>query len=211
MGGTSMAAPLVTGCAALVREYFQTVRNHAPSAALVKATLISSTTWLTGQDAVAPKNGFPNYHQGHGRINMQCAVPNPTMPSLRLQFNDQWQPPGVGFTATGQRRRYQFSIPAGVPWLRITMAYTDLPARGLQNNLNLFVQHLPSKNKWMGNPGLPDSMNIPDPDNNVESVRIENPEAGDYLIQISVTNLLKGPQDFALVVTGDGVSPLIPV
>src|SRR5215210_1840406 len=43
MGGTSMAAPLVTGCAALVREYYRKSRNHQPSAALLKATLINST------------------------------------------------------------------------------------------------------------------------------------------------------------------------
>ena len=48
MGGTSMAAPLVAGCAALVREYYVSKRHHEPSAALLKATLINGTRWLTG-------------------------------------------------------------------------------------------------------------------------------------------------------------------
>ena len=39
MGGTSMAAPLVAGCAALVRQYYATERGIEPSAALVKATI----------------------------------------------------------------------------------------------------------------------------------------------------------------------------
>ena len=46
MGGTSMATPLVSGCAALVREYYVKQRSHSPSAALLKATLINGTRSL---------------------------------------------------------------------------------------------------------------------------------------------------------------------
>ena len=42
-----------------------------------------------------------------------------------------------------------------------------------------------------------------DTDNNVEVVRIENPPIGDYYIQITATNLLQVPQDYALVVAGE--------
>jgi hypothetical protein len=79
--------------------------------------------------------------------------------------------------------------------------WTDLPARALQNNLNLFVAE-PSGAKRLGNEDLPGSLHIPDPDNNVEVVRIDDPAPGTYLLQVSATNLLRGPQDFALVVTG---------
>ena len=41
MGGTSMACPLVAGCAALVRQYFVDERDTSPSAALLKATLVN--------------------------------------------------------------------------------------------------------------------------------------------------------------------------
>jgi hypothetical protein len=67
---------------------------------------------------------------------------------------------------------------------------------------------LPNGEKIMGNMQLPNSLNIPDPQNNIEIVRIDAAAAGPYLIQVAATNLLKGPQDFALVVTGDNVSPL---
>ncbi len=63
----------------------------------------------------------------------------------------------------------------------------------------------------MGNENLPMSLKIPDPDNNVEVVRLENPQKGNYLIQISATNLLKLPQDFALVVTGELTSSLVEI
>ena len=141
---------------------------------------------------------------------LPTTLPNAAFPDMKLEFVDDWEDTSKGFSQTGQRYRCKFTL-AGGKSLCITMAYTDLPARALQNNLNLFVQHLPSGQKWIGNSQLPMGLKIPDPDNNVEVLRLENPPAGDYLIQISATNLLKGPQDFALVVTGNLSAGLIPV
>jgi serine protease AprX len=207
-GGTSMSAPLVTGCATLVRQYYTDSRQHSPSAALLKATLINSTTWLCGKDSVAPAPGVPNFHQGHGRVNMQMAIPNAAQPGMALEFVDDWQDVTKSFTRTGQRRRFQFVLPASCPELRVCMAYTDAPARGLQNNLNLMVQHFENAVKWIGNEKLPDALTLPDPDNNVETVRVSNAPAGTYYIQVFVGNMLKPPQDFALVVTAVGLPAL---
>lgn len=207
MGGTSMSAPLVSGCAALVREYYVTKQNHQPSAALLKATLINGTSWLSGVDSLAPAPGTPNYHQGFGGVNMTNTLPNAAHPAMQLRFVDDWSPAPQGFTVTGERKRFQFTLPAGGSPLRVCLVYTDLPARALQNDLNLFLQ-LPNGQKIIGNTQLPMSLNIPDPQNNIEIVRIDAAAAGAYLIQVSATNLLKGPQDFALVVTGDNVSTL---
>jgi hypothetical protein len=41
-----------------------------------------------------------------------------------------------------------------------------------------------------------------DRDNNVEIIRLENAPAGEYLIAVQAANIIFGPQDFALVVTG---------
>jgi serine protease AprX len=206
-GGTSMATPLVAGCAALVRQYYTKDRQHLePSAALLKATLVNSTEWLNGNDSTAKITGKPNFHQGNGRVCMNRAIPNVFRPGMALQFVDDWKT--FQFTRTGQRKRYQFVLPAGAPDLRICMAYTDAPARGLQNNVNLMAQHLESGTKYLGNAELPDALTLPDPDNNVECVRIENPPAGTYFIQVFAGNLLKPPQDFALVVTCVGLPQL---
>ncbi|MGD2249324.1 MAG: S8 family serine peptidase [Candidatus Methanofastidiosia archaeon] len=210
MGGTSMAAPLAAGCCALIREYYTKDRDHTPSAALVKATLINSTRWITNFDAVADHPDMPNYHQGFGCINMVWAIPNESEPWFKLEFVDTWDTKEKHFVRTGQKARFRFSIEEG-DWLRICLVYTDAPGRALQNNLNLFVEHEQTASKWIGNPHAPKDLKIPDPDNNIEVVRLENPPPGDYLIQISARNLLRTPQDYALVVTGALTSPLIDV
>jgi hypothetical protein len=200
MGGTSMSAPLVAGCAAVVRQYYTQERKYEPSAALLKATLINSTKSLTGRSSIADFAVQPNYHQGFGAVYLPMAVPNPLVPGFQLEFYDNWKDTGSHFSVTGKRRQFSFDLNAG-GFLRITMAYTDPPGRALQNNLNLFLQ-LPNGKKLFGNMGLPQGMNRPDATNNVEVIRLDNAPAGRYLIQVVVSNLLE-PQDFALVATGD--------
>lgn len=207
MGGTSMAAPLVSGCAALVREYYVKVRGHEPSAALLKATLINSTRWLLGADAIADHAELPNYHQGFGCVHMPSALPNESQAGLELRFVDSWQDPSRQFDRSGQRFRWRFGIAAGIP-LKICLAWTDLPARALQNNLNLVVE-TPAKRKHVGNADVPQRLGAFDPENNVEVIRIDDPAPGDYMLMCFAHNLLEGPQDFALVVTGALTSELV--
>jgi hypothetical protein len=213
MGGTSMAAPLVSGCAALVREYYLKQRNHAPSAALVKATLINGTRWLTGRDARADFKEAPNYHQGFGCVYMPWTLPNPRS-GLKLEFLDPWKDPATQLAETGDRFRWEIEVTGG-EMLRVCLVWTDPPPRGLQNNLNLFLEGPPpradaSGRKWFGNEALPMGIGIPDTVNNVEIIRLTQPAAGRYIIQVTATSLLRGPQDFALVVTGKvrgGIKP----
>ena len=201
-GGTSMAAPVVSGCAALVRQFYVD-NGHAPSAALLKATLINGCRWLSGQDSIADFAKEPNFHQGFGGIDLTQTIPNPAEPGLALEYLDDWQNPGQGFTFTGQRMRYRIAVASALP-LRICLVWTDLPARALQNNLNLQAQSQSTGQRWLGNADLPMSLNIPDPDNNVEVIEITTPPAGDFLVQVNATNLLDtSGQAFALVITGD--------
>ncbi len=208
-GGTSMAAPVVAGCAALVRQFYVD-NGHDPSAALLKATLINGCRWLSGLDSRADFPDEPNFHQGFGGIDLTQSIPNPIVPALRLEFVDDWQNPGHGFSMTGQRIRLRISVNNVMP-LRICLAWTDIPARALQNNLNLQVQSLSNSQRWLGNAGLPMSLNIPDPDNNVEVIQIDNPPAGDFLVQVNAQNLLDvSGQTYALVITGDLTSGFTP-
>lgn len=209
MGGTSMAAPIVAGCAALVRQYYSESRRHEASAALVKATLVNGTKRLTGADAIADFGQVPNFHQGFGSVYMPWTIPNADELNLKLEFIDAMNDSNMQFVETGQRRRFVVRSGGGRE-LRFCLSWTDLPARALQNNLNLFVQSLTDGQKWLGNSDLPMSLKIPDPDNNVEIIRIDQPQ-GDYLVQIVASNLLRASgQDFALVITGDLQSGLAP-
>jgi subtilisin family serine protease len=204
-GGTSMATPLVSGCAALVRQYYRSEQDWSPSAALVRATLINGATKLTGNDSNASNQvgAVPeaNFDQGFGRVDVAQSIPSPVSPNLSLAFVDNWNDPARKFTQTGQRRRYRLKVRAGLP-LRVCLAYTEFPARALQNNLKLFIQD-PSGKKLFGNEQLRLSLGGPDRDNNVEAVHIPIATAGFHTIQVTATNLLHTPQDFALVVTGD--------
>lgn len=206
LGGTSMATPLVSGCAALVRQYY-TGLPHEPSAALLKATLINGAKWLTGRDAVAEREIPPNNHQGFGRVSMRTTLPNSAEPWLRLSFIDSWKDPKLQLPATNQKFRFSVTVKAGHP-LRVCLAYTDLPASGLQNILRLVVE-APDGRKFLGNGWLsPQGVPLADDDNNVSIVWIEAPVAGQYRVQVTAWNILEGPQDYALVVTGDLESTL---
>jgi serine protease AprX len=209
MGGTSMSAPLVSGCAALVREYYVKERNHSPSAALLKATLINGTNWLSGQDAIADNGMLPNFHQGFGCLYMPWTIPNSAKPNLNLEFLDTWNDPNLQFGQTGQRFRFKVSSSGG-DFLRLCLVWTDAPGRALQNNLNLLMHYAPTpETKLVGNQDRPRKLQPNDPDNNVEVIRIQNPQPGDYFIQVEAKNLIKTPQDFALVVTGQLTSRII--
>jgi serine protease AprX len=205
LGGTSMAAPIVSGCAALVREYYSSL-PHEPSAALVKATLINGTRWLKGKDAVVDRDQPPNNHQGFGRVSMRTTLPSPAEPWLKLAFIDSWQQPELQLPATNEAFLFEFQLKDGHP-LRICLAHTDPPASGMQHTLRLTVQS-PEGRKWLGNgKSSPQGRPIWDDVNNVSIVRLENPPAGRYFIQVEAWNVLS-PQDYALVVTGELESEL---
>lgn len=201
MGGTSMATPLVSGCAVLVRQYYTDVRKHArPSAALLKATLINGARWLSGDDSLADWPKRPNYHQGFGAVSLADSLPNTGAPGLRLEYLDTWEQENLQFRRTGDKLQFTVAVKAGLP-LRICLAYTDLPGRGLQNDVSLLVAG-PDGGRFVGNADLPSPLTRTDADNNVEVVRLDAPAAGRYTLQVFARNLLRPPQDFALVVTG---------
>jgi subtilisin family serine protease len=211
MGGTSMATPLVSGCAAVVREYLVTERDHQPSAALMKAMLVNGTRWLGGPDAVADNRFEPNYHQGFGMVDLRTTLPGPGL--ARLEFADGWQDDASALSFTGDSRTFVVTCSGGT--LRLCLAWTDLPGRGLQNSLAMLVANDALGERTSGNPRRKKQFDTDDAGNNVQVIRFDNAAAGSYVIQVTAANLLPRsagttapPQHFALVASGDITSGL---
>ena len=203
MGGTSMAAPIVSGFAALIREYLRTERNYStPSAALLKAIIVNSTRELGGSDAMADHDFIPNFHQGFGCIDMHNIIPSLQKKELHLHYLDPWQEEDLQFMATGQRFLFRMHVEEGTP-LRLCLCWTDPPGNGIQNNLNIMLMHVKSEHKWVGNERLPRMITSFDRDNNIEIIRIDDPHGGEYKVAVQANNLLVARQDFAMVITGN--------
>lgn len=204
--GTSVAAAQVSGAAALVRQWYQEVMNHAqPSAALVKATLLTNASDLfntpdRGQypgkaEQPAPR---PNPVQGWGRLDVANAVlPGVDNSNRTVLFADV--APGLG---TDEFDEYKITVQDGTP-LSVGIVWTDPPASPasgvtLVNNLDLVVR-TPDNSERYGN----GTGNAGDDRNNVETVDIPSPlTSGTYTIRVNGKNVPLGKQPYALVVYG---------
>lgn len=195
-GGTSMATPLVAGSAALVRQYYRTVKGIAsPTAALIKATIINGAADLypgqygTGAYLEQPAVR-PNSVEGWGRLDLTNVL-TPTAPSS-LQYVEN--NPGL---STNGNATYTYYATGQSP-LKITLVWSDYPAStsaqyALVNDLDLTVT-APNSTVWRGNGTI-------DRRNNVEGVDIANPIPGAYSVAVSGYSVAHGPQPFALVLT----------
>lgn len=220
MGGTSMACPIVAGCAVLARQFYRQHENYQePSAALLKATLINGTERLEAADSVAGPDGEPNYHQGFGRIDMARTLPDPANPAFDLFFVDTWaRDPNKRFTDRAGRRRWSINVQQAGE-LRITLAWTDPPGRALQNQLRMILDTRRNGQSfnWIANDKAAAPIKVPshdprallpgmtnvvtrDPHNNVQVIRADV-QPGVHTLALFADSLIRLPQDFALVIT----------
>ncbi|MBF7081561.1 S8 family serine peptidase [Desulfallas sp. Bu1-1] len=191
--GTSMAAAVTGGSAALLAEYFQHYTDlDKPSAALLKAVLINGARPLDGNVRQA----------GFGLLDMAGTVLALQQKLFELEDNRK----GI---AEGDIETREFKVKSSETPFKVTLAWTDPPAtpgakKALVNNLDLVVIS-PDGKKHLGNDSS--GRGVPDSKNNVEQVVINNPVPGNYKIEVhgtsvntkasSVLNMVK--QDFALV------------
>ncbi|UCH88201.1 MAG: S8 family serine peptidase [Thermoplasmata archaeon] len=195
-GGTSMATPIVSGAAAILRQYYIENRSIEPSAALIKATLIN------GAEDIGTPN-IPNFDEGWGRINVSRSIQADSPGMLKYIDNKN------GLT-DGENKSFQFDVLDNSLPFKVTLVWTDYKGSvsndgELINDLDLIVENNES-GRYLGNQftngwSMNDTL-TPDTDNNVECVYIKTPVDGRYNITISGTGISSGPQNFALVVTG---------
>ncbi|UVS79035.1 S8 family serine peptidase [Actinokineospora sp. UTMC 2448] len=197
--GTSMSNPLAAGGAAVVRDFYKKNWAVDASGALVKATMVNSATDLLDENNDGSNDNdlpIPNAHEGWGLVNLEKATAG------TARFLDETVP-----VSTGGVHETRYSIRGGSGPLKITMGYADKEAAttaavSLVNDLNLIVQS-PSGITYFGNRfsgGWSTAGGSPDQRNNVENVFIPNPEAGEWIVRVTGSNVPSGPQRFALVV-----------
>ncbi|MEO8678124.1 MAG: CARDB domain-containing protein [Vicinamibacterales bacterium] len=211
MGGTSMAAPLVAGGAAVVRDFYVKHHGHQATAALVKATLINSAVDLLDENndgLFDNANPIPNIHEGWGRVDLARATDGSHL------FDDETTPLATGSSAT-----FTFDVSnPGLPF-KATVAWTDYPSSAsatvnLVNDLDLTVV-APDGTTYRGNAfagGWSVAGGAPDRLNNVENVYVFAAQAGTWSVTVSGYNVPVGPQPFALVVdTGSQGGSTLPI
>ena len=209
MSGTSMASPAVAGLTALVRQYYTDgfypsgIATGAdaltPSGALLKASMINSGREMGGAPAI------PSNCQGWGRVLLDDLLFFPG-DARKLFVHDEAA--GFGTGSSGASQDFTFTVAAGEP-LEVTLAWTDFPSTpaaltNLVNDLDLEVAG--PDGTFLGNVfsgGVSVTGGGADRLNPVEQVFLASPTAGTWTVTVRSWNIPSGPQDFALVVTGD--------
>jgi subtilisin family serine protease len=188
-GGTSMATPLVSGCAAVVREHLHTKDLKTPSAALVKAILINGADPLPGQYTPNECGPVPNSNQGFGRVNLAASVDALANNQL-LQLWDEDRK-----LDTGDEQVFTVALDAAAHTVRVTLVWTDPAGETLQNDLDLAVTAAGATT--LGNAAA--GSTVADRTNNVEQVTLTNVAAGPIAIKVKAFRAAIEPQPFALV------------
>jgi subtilisin family serine protease len=222
--GTSMAAPFVSGAAALLREWLRRQKgNERPSAALLKGLLIASARPIDADPERVDLTGFPDFDQGYGAIDLRTLLPVANAPSDReVAYVDMPTTSDAaianarvvqaGNNTLRTSRTFEFRVPTGaVDPVRVVLTYTDYPGAFLQNKLGLHVmtpkngplygnhEHKRHAHPLLGRP-------LFDPRNNVQLVTVAPPQEGLYRIQVVASETIEprpeSRQGFALVVAG---------
>lgn len=214
MQGTSMATPITTGAAALVRQYFiegffptgSRISENAfqPSGTLVKAVLANGGQEIAGihngGTTTTPSSAY-DIHQGFGRVNLLKSLP---LAGENTFIGKSFDRQSVN---DGETKKHTLKIDKPATCLetqmRATLAWADPPGgsgcvRCLLNDLDLSITKNGTSTVY-----YPNGLSSPDTVNNVERIIIDDIQDGDvFIVNVKASNLDRDKQVFSLIVTG---------
>lgn len=222
--GTSMSTPIVSGTAALIRQYFEdgwypggsagSGSATNPSSALVKAVLMNGGEAIAGiqnNGGSTSSSSAYDFAQRFGRINLINSLPLQGQNRINAMIRDR------EVISNNQVHTYDVQINRAGGCqdpLSATLVWTDPPAspgcvKCLLNDLDLEISG-PSGTVF------PNGRSSADTVNNAERVRIDNASNNDaFTIRVRGANLDSTSQAYALIVTGCfgdvNASPTAPV
>jgi len=210
LDGTSMATPITSGNALLVRQYFEEgfqidgtrdfSKGIVPTAALVKAVLMNGAQYLVGIDDGSSTSVSPyDANQGFGRISLLDSLPLKDENSFGMYFVDRRklrrsQKDTISLIMSNTEGACQLDT------FTATLVWTDLPSRKacrecLMNDLDLSVTHNDARI-------YPNGFATRDHRNTVERVRIQIKVGDIVTVEVAAKNLVGLAQNYALVATG---------
>jgi hypothetical protein len=201
--GTSMASPGVAGSAAVITQYLVEQKGMRPSPALIKSSLINGARILASYS-------YPGNTQGWGAVDLVHTLIETD--SYKIFRDDQRVE--LDTTSGSDTETYFFMVQDDEP-LKVSLVWTDPGGVGssykdLINDLDLEVR-APDGALYHGN-AFSDGESLSaalggttDRTNNVEGAYLRTPQKGVWTIKVKAYNVPQGPQDYALVVSGDVV------
>lgn len=187
-GGTSAAAPGIAGIMAQLYQVYNEINNNQnPSSSLIKAAMLNTASDLG--------NPGPDYIYGWGHVNAWGAY--------ELLTNEQYASIQL---APGETKDFEINIPSNLQEARIMIYWKDPAAmiqasKGLVQDIDLKVfgpgeqtPYLPLILDPTPNAANLNAPAIPGIDrlNNVEQVRLNQPESGLYRVEVNGFELPMG-------------------
>ena len=191
--GSSGAAAIATGAAALLQQYLLQKQGSLPPASLVKALLVNSAIDI-GQPG-------PDYKTGYGLLQIHQAIQMATQGQYQLQT----------LSLNEATLKTNITVPPGQKYLQVSLCYTDTPGLpnapiALQNDLDLqvvtpagdtllpWVLQTQPNAAWLALPATRGRDSL----NNTEQITLANPLPGQYTLLVKAHSLITTQQPFAL-------------